>query len=58
MARIESTRRHGHHDPRFGRLRRAAAPAHADLRKPSVRAIPPEWLTAVASWEGEGGAVR
>jgi hypothetical protein len=59
MARIQSARRHGPFDPRF-RLRasQAAQASRLPLVKPQ---LPPlasgEQLTAVASWEGEGGAL-
>ena len=59
MARIQSARRHGPFDPRF---RDRGSHAAAASRLPVVkRRVAPrqgaDQLTAVASWEGEGGAL-
>lgn len=59
MARIQSARRHGPFDPRF-RVPGSHAPRISRLpvvKPPSAPLAGTEQLTAVASWEGEGGAL-
>ena len=59
MARIQPARRHGPFDPRF-RVRGSHASRISRLavvKPPSAPLAGAEQVTAVASWEGEGGGL-